>query len=168
MLDAQLENRLFPVVLAGAAAFVWLTGLAMPDVVASHFDADGLPDGHMPRTAYLVVMTVVGIGVPALAAWLATRMLARPDARINLPHRDYWLAPERRAETVAHLRGGILRIVALVAVFLCYLHFVVVRTNLVQPVRLPTGLFVGGLFVFLAVILAYTMNLVRRYRRLPA
>jgi uncharacterized membrane protein len=164
-MSQDTEKRLFPALLAAALAFIWLTGLQLPELVASHFDADGIPNGHMPRNAYLAVISLVGIGLPALAAYLSRRALARPDARINLPNRDYWLAPERRAATVAHLRGGMLRVAALIALFICYLHVVVVRANLAHPVQLSNAWFLGGLMAFLAAMLSYTLALTRRYRR---
>jgi serine/threonine-protein kinase len=159
------ENWLFPVLLACAAGFICFTGLELPEQVASHFDAAGAANGHMPRSAYLVIMLVVGIGLPALATGISWITLDRPNARINLPNRDFWLAPERRAATISRLRGGILRFSAMLVTFLCYAHFLVVRANLAQPARLAQDWFVGGLVVFLVAMAGYSLAFIRRFRR---
>ena len=86
----------FLVVLGGAAAFVWLTARGLPDVVASHFGASGAANGFMPRAAYLRFMLALVVVPPAAVVVLPALLLNRSNARINLPHREYWLAPDRR------------------------------------------------------------------------
>jgi hypothetical protein len=45
--------------------------------------------------------------LPALAIefWVSHRIANKPDARLILPNKEYWLAPERRAETFAYFDG---------------------------------------------------------------
>ena len=43
----------FLALVACAALFVWLTGRALPNVVASHFGAAGLANGFMPRDEFV-------------------------------------------------------------------------------------------------------------------
>jgi serine/threonine-protein kinase len=67
----------------------------MPERIATHFGADGMPNGWMTRTGFVVfelgilsfmATVIVGSGL------LARR---RPDL-VNVPNKDYWFAPERR------------------------------------------------------------------------
>ncbi len=86
---------LFGLWLVLAVAFVLLTGSRMPETVASHFAASGLADGFMPRRYYLALMAALIAGMPTAMVLLQQRsMRLRPD-KLKLPHRDYWLAPER-------------------------------------------------------------------------
>src|SRR4051794_16547662 len=89
-------------VTAGVArvAAVWSR---LPAVMASHFSAFGTPDGAMPRDAFFTSLAL-GCGAAVLLPALAPQVLRHvPAAAINIPHRDYWLAPERRAASIARL-----------------------------------------------------------------
>jgi len=157
-------SLLFPAFVACAATFVWLTGLRLPALVASHFGSSGTPDGFMPRGVYIGFMLVFVMGFPALLVFVTSFALGRPNARINLPNRDYWLAPERRAETVCFLRARLRWFGVLLVTFLCYAHWLVVLANESQPVRLAESWFIGGLAVFLVAILIWLRMLLGRFR----
>jgi len=77
----------------------------LPDVMASHFSAHGVPNGWAPKPAFFGIMAL-GVIVSAVAGFLAPRGIqSRPAARINLPHKDYWLAPEHREDTWRFIRA---------------------------------------------------------------
>lgn len=148
-----------------AAAFTWLVNHGLPDPVASHFDAGGEPDGFMPRDEYIAIMTAVTVVVPLFIAMLTNFALSRPGIRINLPHRDHWLAPERRAETVGFLRQQSSRFAALLVLFMCYAQWLAARANSATPPILDPGLFVLGLGAFIACVALGIVRLLRRFRR---
>jgi hypothetical protein len=152
----------FALLVAGAAVFVWLTAASMPPVVASHFDASGVANGSMPRGFYIRFMAGLIVALPALLA-ITSYSIGRPNARINLPNRDYWLAPERRDQTIAYLRQYLMRFGAMLVVFLCYVHWLVVRANEIQPPRLSNRALFAGLIVFLVYALVWTRLLLRRF-----
>jgi hypothetical protein len=141
------------------------TGTQLPALVASHFGSAGDANGFMPRDAYVDFMLAIVVGLPAFMVAVTWLAIARPNARINLPHRDYWLAPQRRADTIATLRAGILRFGALLVVFLCYMHWLVVRANAAQPARLDNAWFIGGLVAFLVVLMLGMTRLLAHFRR---
>lgn len=66
----------------------------LPETVASHFDGAGVPNGFQSRAMFMAIM----ISVQALLGFafgVVPRLLRHMPLRmINLPHRDYWLAPE--------------------------------------------------------------------------
>ena len=158
----------FALLLACAAAFVWLTALSLPAVVASHFEGDGYANGFMSRGAYVGFTLAFVVGLPALLLLLSHFAFGRPGARINLPNREYWLSPERRDETVSTLRGGLRQFMAMLVVFLCYVHWLVVRANQTSPPRLSTPWMIGGLVAFGAFALVWTRRLLRRFRARPS
>jgi uncharacterized membrane protein len=160
-------QKFFLLVLVAAGAFVWLTSVDLPPVVASHFGPGGAANGFMDKNTYTVLMLALVVGVPALVASSAQLVRVLPPQLINLPNRQYWLAPERRAATLEALASLTLRFAVALAVFLCFVHWLVIRANAVQPPRLPeTWLFVG-LAVFGAATLAWLVMLFRRFRRVP-
>lgn len=155
------------VLVAGAAAFVGLTSLSLPDVVASHFAADGTANGSMSRGAYVGVMLAVVIGLPTLLTVVSYFGLGAPGARINLPNRDYWLAPERRAQTLSYLRAQLARFSTVLLVFLCYVHWLVVQANGTRPPHLSAPWINVGLVGFAVFAIVWTRLIVRRFRNRP-
>jgi Protein of unknown function (DUF1648) len=65
----------------------------LPERMASHFAMDGRPNGWQPKSAFTIfffgalgIACVVSLAVPKLLGSLPLDM-------INLPNKEYWLAP---------------------------------------------------------------------------
>ena len=82
---------------------LFVTASRLPLRVASHFDGAGTPDGWMLRGPYLWTMAGVSVGLNAFLVGIFYSVRYFPTSTFNLPHRDYWLAAERRGETFAFL-----------------------------------------------------------------
>jgi hypothetical protein len=151
--------------LAAAAAFVWWTSGSLPDVVASHFRADGAADGFMSRAPFVALMLAVVVFVPALLHSLG-RLTARIPVRfVNLPNKHHWLAPERREETLKSLgRFGTWLGYATLAL-LCAIHWLVVRANALQPPRLEHAPLVALVAVYLVVMFIAVVAMLGRFFR---
>jgi hypothetical protein len=104
--------------------------------------------------AFLLLLALV----PAAAAGKGARSL-------DIPQRDYWLAPERREATVACIRAHGRWFAAAVALFLTYVHWLVVRANALRPPVLSTTGIVSGLVVFFLALAVWLAVLFRRFRR---
>lgn len=159
------RSLLFVLFVAVAAAFVWLTSMRLPSMVASHFADSGAANGFMPRGVYAWFMLALVVGLPAFMVGLTWVSIANPKARINVPNKDYWLAPERRAETIEFLRTGILWFGFMLVAFLCYVHWLVVLANRVQPAQLANTWFIGGLVAFLAALLVWLKVFLGHFRQ---
>jgi uncharacterized membrane protein len=71
----------------------------LPARMASHFAADGTPNGWLPKDVFFVFMFCMLL-VSAVVILLAPRIInSKPPERINLPNKAYWLAPEHAKET---------------------------------------------------------------------
>jgi uncharacterized membrane protein len=147
-----------------AAAFICLSSRSLPTLVAAHFDAAGRPNGYLAREPYIAILLLITVLVPLLVVVIPHRAFSHPDARLNLPNRDYWLAPERRAATVRFLSRQTSLFAWLVVVFLCYTQWLVVRANALTPPSLDSRAFLGGLALFLVCTLLWIVRLVRRFR----
>jgi hypothetical protein len=159
--------RAFLLMLVAAAAFIGWTSTTLPPMVASHFAADGSPNGFMPRADYAAVMLSTTLLVPLGIALTGVLFKRVPPQFINLPHRAYWLDPQRRAATVAWLTKASLRFAAALAMFLCLVHGLVWRANLLPVPRLAALPMVLALGLFAAATVAWVLVIVRRFSRLP-
>lgn len=71
----------------------------LPATMASHFTARGVANGWAPKQAFFGLMAFC-IFLSAFVGFVVPLQIARkPAAKLNLPHKDYWLAPERREDT---------------------------------------------------------------------
>ena len=154
----------FLVLLVAALVFIYYSGGSMPKLVASHFSASGDATGFLPRAVYVRITLALVLLPPILLVYLPRRTLRNPKARIHLPHRDHWLAPERRAQTVEILAQQCTRFGEMLLAFLCYAHYLVVRANELRPPRLSSGWFLAGLVVFLGFTVLWTIRLLDRFR----
>jgi uncharacterized membrane protein len=73
---------------------------AAPALMASHFDVSGVPNGFAPKDAFFGFQLAIILLIAGLAVGLRAILVRVPMGLINLPNREYWLAPQRRAETV--------------------------------------------------------------------
>ena len=158
----------FLLVVAGVAAFVAISSGSLPATVASHFDAAGRANAFMSRASYTRVMLALAVGIPLSVGMLPGLLMRLPGARINLPNREYWLAPDRRDATIGDLSRRMRASGILASVFLGYVHCLVVLANRRTPPELPLVPLIAGLGVFVALLGLWCVGLFRRYRRTGA
>jgi uncharacterized membrane protein len=155
----------FAACLAVAGSFIAATTGQLPAQVASHFGAGHAPNGWMSRDGYLAFMLVFALGLPLVVAGsigLLPRL--RPNS-INIPQRDYWLDPARRAETIRALAAQGAWLGCLVTLFFAAIHYVVLEANRASPPRLPADLFIMLLATFVGAIALWVGALWLRFRR---
>jgi uncharacterized membrane protein len=129
--------------------WVW-SGSQLPERVATHFNGGGEPNGLMSRSANQMFMLAFGLAFPLVIVMLsyATRFL--PRGLVNIPHRDYWLAPERRAETSNYLLHHSLWLACLAVCFVIGIQYSIVQANRLSPPHLSTPVLLSLVGSFLA------------------
>ncbi len=137
----------------------------LPDRLASHFNAAGIPNGWMTKTQFMWVYAVVLLPALAIEFWVSRKIANEPDAKLNLPNKDYWLAPGRRVETFAYFDR-------FCAWYGCIFLFVVVfamglamRANLTFPPRLPTTPIVTDIAGFAVFNIVAVTAMLRRFSK---
>ena len=135
----------------------------LPERVATHFDWRGQPNGWMSSQGYLVFMLVFGLVFPLIPAAICLLLRFLPDSIINLPHRDYWLAPERRGETAGYLVRHMLWLSCMMSGLTIVLHQMTVEANQQVPPQLSDAVWVY-LAVFLVGVFLWMFALVRHFR----
>ena len=72
-----------------------------PDGVASHVGLDGTVNGWGTRAGFLGVNAWLVLLLLVVMPIVVKAAIRPPATFLNMPNKDYWLAPERRDATVA-------------------------------------------------------------------
>lgn len=137
----------------------------LPPRVASHFDLYGNANGWMSRASATGITVAIAVIVPAVIIGSMGGAGRIPISFINLPHRDYWLAPERRQAALGVLLRFAIGFAALNVVFLTGLQALIVEANRHQPYHLDMRHFAYGLAIYLVLTALWTLLLLRRFSK---
>ena len=151
---------------AGALSFFIYFGQWFPPVLAVHFDLAGNPNGWQDRIKFIVIGTSLSFILPPfLVACIGVLPRVIPPRSINLPNREFWLAPERREETYNAMLYFALWLACLVQAFLIAIHVTIARANPAgAPPHAPQGTLLIGL-VFAASLIAWSVRFVSGFVR---
>jgi uncharacterized membrane protein len=137
----------------------------LPAQLASHFDAAGHPNGWSSKLVYFALQAFIVLVVTGCFVALPALIEHAPPRLVNLPNKDYWLAPERRAATMASVASAL-------TWFGCAgLGFIIVVTALVIDFNLgheralppiPMWTLLGGIVLSTVLLILRLLHLGRR------
>lgn len=141
---------------------------AMPRVMATHFGASGSANGWQTKGEFFVVEIVmfgvcllIGFGVP----WIISKA---PPSLVNLPNKEFWLAPVRRDHTLAVFRMQMAWFACALLTFLIVVNQLVYNANQSVPRHLNGPQFTMALIAFLGFVAIWTIRLVTYFSKVPA
>ena len=151
-----------------AAIFIGQTAYfypLLPETVAIHFNARGFADDFTSKENYLFFQ----IGL-MLFAWFFAKVNAflinsLPISLINMPHREYWLAEDRRDATFKILQNYFDWLSTAMLAFFIGLNQLSTEANFREPIVL-SGNFWFVLAAFLIFIAAWMYKFVGRFNKL--
>jgi len=136
-----------------------------PGRVPSHFDAAGRPNAWSSRDEFFTLQVGVTLGLAALFIGIPWLLKATPASLINLPNKSYWLAPERREETIDRL-ASYFDVFASATVLLLLVVFEL--TSLAgRGGGLSTSFFLPVLMSYLVFSAVWTVALIRTFANVP-
>ncbi len=148
---------------AGYLIFIAASAPLLPERMATHFGGGGQANGWMSRSADLIFLGGLGVGLPLFFVILALLTGLVPARFVNLPHREYWLSPERRAQTRAYILRQMIWMGCLTVLFLAGIHYSMIRANRLTPPHLPMSLFLALTIGFLAGVVAWSIVFIRHF-----
>ena len=150
------------------AAYVWISAGQLPERVATHFGANGVPNGWMTREGHVHFTLLMGLILPAFVLGIFGLIRLFQGKGLNVPNKDYWLSPERRQETLDFIQRQGIRFAGLFIAFLAGIHWSILAANRHVPTMLPTsyvGWIAGGFLVAAAI---WILIFFRYFFRKPA
>jgi len=164
----QSENRAFfwfliLFVLAMLEAISFYPSL--PDQVAIHFTLNGKPNGWSSKTVFLIFETGLQLFM-FLTFWGLGKLIPKlPNSAINLPHKEYWLAPERYNETMNSLQNLLYNIGSITFLLLIHVNYSVAQSNWHPSSHYESSFWI--VLVVWLIVLFYVLYLGIRQFRLP-
>ena len=130
----------------------------LPDKVAIHFNFEGKADRFASRNVHTSMMIGLQTGVATCLVGIGYLLRLLPASLINIPNREYWLAPDRRQKSTEKLRLGLSVMAIGTQLFLIGINHITIMQNLGRPEwnwfwPLLTGylVFVVGFCLWLAI-----------------
>jgi uncharacterized membrane protein len=152
----------FAVVLAAIAQGVHDFPL-LPDRLASHFAASGVPNGWMTKSQFFITYALMIVPALVVEFWVSHRIANKPDAKLNLPNKEYWLAPERRGETFAYFESFFAWYGCAFLSVVVFAMGLAMRANFDTSPQLPTGPMVSVIVAFVLYNIASVVAMFRRF-----
>jgi serine/threonine-protein kinase len=160
--------RLLPLSLSALVVLASLVRLmlvhdALPEVVASHFDGAGRPNGFQSKQAFALTSLGLQLGLLVLFGALPWLMRKLPAKHFNMPNREYWLAPARIDGTLQRVASMLDWFSFCTLAFMAAVFELAVRANL-RKAPLENGAVWLLLAVFLGFTLVWSISFMRMFR----
>jgi uncharacterized membrane protein len=136
----------------------------LPNLMASHFNAGGAATAFMPKAGFFGLFLFVMIFASIPSFFVPRQIAALPNNKINLPNKEYWLAPERRAETVQYVGLQMGWFGCALLALLLYGFYFAVAANLRPNHAFDSTSFLVGLGAFFAFIVVWLTRLIGHFR----
>jgi uncharacterized membrane protein len=167
------DNRVRPsamptlILLALAALQIAYYFPRLPAMVASHFDAAGTPNAFAPKSMFLELYVVVLLVLAVISLVLPRVVLTVPPEYINLPNKDYWLAPARREATVEFFCDRFTVFGAGTLALIVAFFQMAITANLTQQ-PFPSAMAFVTLGAYFAFAMIWLGSMLVRFSRLPS
>ena len=165
-MDSRLPKIVFVMIAIIAAIYFRSNYSQLPEIVASHFDARGVANGWQSKSTFLTGFAGVVALVAMMTFGVPVFISKMPAGLINLPHKEYWLAPERRDATMALLGGSFAWFGCGVLVVVTSAVNYAIGQNL-HPAQLDIPVFLYVLAGFFIFTLVWSIRMLTHFARVP-
>ncbi len=140
----------------------------LPENMAIHFGADGLPNGWKSKGSFFVFYGVLVFLLGGIFSGLSSLIPKIPTSLINVPNKEYWFAEERAESSYEILAGFFKRMTCALVLFLGLLFVDTCNTNLSTDIRIHYGTFIPLLLLFLSFVGWNIVWLLRKFNLTPS
>jgi uncharacterized membrane protein len=149
-------------------AYVVSSSSGLPPRTASHFDGSGNANGWTTPHTYVTMIVGVATLLAMIGPLMALTVRSRASSTLNIPNREYWLAPERRDDTVGYVHSLGMIIACSSVAFIGVVHAMTLEANRQVPPHLPSRALSGLTLGIVAFSLALVVTTLLRFSNVPA
>lgn len=163
------KSLVLPVTVSVAVAIVYVLSTyafaeGLPKYVATHFDSTGRPNGGMTREGLIHFNLALGLGSQVFVALVCYLSRFLPRKMLNVPHPDYWRAPENFPTAAANVFRHSLWLGSLLSLWMILLNYQVAQANRALPPRFDTSSFLVAMATFGVMLIGWFISLWRMFR----
>ena len=133
----------------------------LPDLVISHRGSHG-PDGWLKKALFFWALAISELGTSGCFVAIAIAFPHLSKRWWNLPHKDYWHAPERRSNTARYVRTQLLWAAVIMQTAMVLLWQSTINANVRPELHWPANFW----WTLIAVWVAFGLGYIRFYRHL--
>ncbi|MDB6131642.1 MAG: polymerase, sigma-24 subunit, subfamily [Verrucomicrobiales bacterium] len=139
-------------------------------IVATHFNFAGKADAWTTQSNAALIWLVLGCGFPIFFVVIGhlARHLAKNSNALNLPHREYWLAPEQVGETSEYFYRHFHKLAFMGALFMLSQMLIQIDANHQNPPHLSASLILVSGGCYIAAVVVWMARMFWRFHRIPA
>jgi uncharacterized membrane protein len=160
----EIFRRIFAVMIGLSVVQIVLYYPQLPDIMASHFDGAGEPNGWMPKTTFFAIHVLMMLLMTLAFIYLPVGLKKLPLGRWNFPHREYWFSPKRYKETMRRIRLRML----IFGIATMFLMLAIIQLAIVANLNAPAVLspVLGGLLLaYFGFTAAWLVAFYRRFSK---
>lgn len=135
----------------------------VPEVMASHFDGLGNPNGWSSKTVFFGIYAGVLVLTIIIFAVIPNKFIHRSKMWLNLPNKEYWLAPKRKDQTVGFIRSHLMYFGIVNVLLAIYVVQLVILANFNAQPRLSNTI-VWALMIYFAYVAIWLIRFFIRFR----
>ncbi len=138
----------------------------LPDYVANNFGNNGEPNSWMSREWHMGI--AIAIYLMNSLLFLSTPLIFRkiPVKYINFPEKEFWLADERKTESIQLMSSWLAFFGLATNVFVILVSHLVYEANISDPVKLNESMFFTVILLFIIVIITWIILLFKRFKKI--
>ncbi len=157
-----MKRGLYITLVIGIAAQVYYF-FNLPDSVANHFGSNGIPNGWMSRNSNGLVSSAILSFNSALFLSVTFIFEKVPVRYISFPKKNYWLAPERKEQSIKTMSDWLFFFGIVTNVFLIAVSQLIYLANQLNPPRLDNQLFIFILVIYFFILSGWLFFLYKRF-----
>ena len=134
-----------------------------PNNVAIHFDSNGIPDSWTNKNINFLIEAFIYLLITGIFFSIPLIIKNTPSKFVNIPNKQYWLAPERKTYTSEMISNTLCWVGVGLNFFFIILGFIVLKTNMLRNVVLDNSI----VYILLLALTVYmSIWLIKLYIRL--
>jgi uncharacterized membrane protein len=164
-MNKALNTLVFLAVVFMGVSANWFFTLSLPQKVATHFNFAGKPDGFMTLQNHQSFIILSTICFPLFMVFMVGVLPMWFPSLVNISHRDYWFAPDRKTQTLDYLFNMACKLGVLMVFFFVGLNVIIVLANNSNPVLMPKLPFFVVMALFLLGLFSWVVVLFLKFRK---
>ena len=138
----------------------------LPDNVAINFGSEGQPNSWTSKEWNMGITLSIYLLNSFLFLSVPSMMRKLPFKFISFPKKEYWLADERKKESLPLITSWLDFFGFITNVFILLIAHLVYEANLSESVRLNDSLFFTGIIIYCLVMLIWIVLLFKKFNKI--